>query len=101
MPLLWLIPLLIILVLLGGSYYFARILVYPNTRTYQQSLESAVEDGLLPENGWEVLPKEQVMIRSPFGYDLHGYFLPNDSAKGTVIVSHGITQNLANSVKYA
>ena len=101
MTILWLIPLLILLVLLGGSYYFARILVYPTTRTYDKSLASAIEDGFLTENGWEALPKEQVSIRSPFGYDLHGYFLPNGSGERTVIVSHGITQNLANAIKYA
>ena len=101
MMLLWLIPLLILLLLLGGSYYFARILIYPNTRSYEKSLETAIEDGFLTETGWEALPKEPVSIRSPFGYDLHGYFLPNGSAQRTVIVSHGITQNLVASIKYA
>jgi len=101
MPILWFIPLLIVLVLLGGAYYFARILVYPNTRSYQQSLESAVEDGFMSENGWEELSKEQVIIRSPFDYDLQAYYLPNGESKRTVIVSHGITQNAVNSTKYA
>jgi len=98
---LWLIPLLILLVLLGGSYYFARILVYPNTKTYDKSLETAIEYGLFTEIEWEALPKEEVSVRSPFGYELFGYYLPNGSAQRTVIVSHGITWNLVNSYKYA
>jgi len=101
MPLLWLIPLTILLVFLFASYYFARILIYPITRTYEKALESAIEDGFFPGNGWEVLPKEQVRIRSPFGYDLQAYYLPNGSEQKTVIISHGITQNSVNSAKYA
>jgi uncharacterized protein len=99
--LLWLIPLLIVVIFIAGGYYFARILVYPAARTYDDSLNATIEDGFLSEKGWEVLPKEQVRIPSPFGYDLHGYFLPNGSAQRTVIVSHGFTCNLINSYKYA
>ena len=101
MTLLWLIPLLILLIFLFASYYFARILIYPVTRSYETTLEYAIEDGILTEKDWEALPKEEVTIRSIFGYDLYGYFLPNGSGHRTVIVSHGITCNLINSIKYA
>ena len=101
MTLLWLIPLLVLIFLFGVSYYFSRLIIYPMNQTYESALESAIEDGFLAENQWEEMAKEPFIIRSPFGYDLHGYFLPNGTANRTVIVSHGITSNLIKSYKYA
>ena len=97
----WLPLLILALVLLGAGYYFSRKLIYPVNRTYESALEEAIEDGILAENEWEQLLKEEISIPSPYGYTLHGFYLPNNSSAQTVIIAHGITCNLIHSVKYA
>jgi len=48
-------------------------------------------------NSWE---KEKVILKSPFGYHLFGFWFPEKQSKRTVILSHGITYTLYGSVKY-
>lgn len=101
MPYLWLIPLLVVIIIAGAGYYFARVMIFPANQTYEDAFQWALDNGHLAENEWENLQKEPVIIHSDYGYDLSGYYLPKEAARGTVIVSHGITSNLVNSLKYA
>lgn len=97
----WLPVLVIVITLLGAGYYFSRKLIYPVNLTYESALQTAIEDGVLAEDEWEVMPKEPVSIQSPYGYNLNGYYLPNNSAAQTVIIAHGVTYNLLHEIKYA
>jgi hypothetical protein len=92
---------LLLLLLLGLGYYFARVLLFPHNRTYEKTLKKELESGTLSPKTWENLDKTALSIPSPFGYDLAGYYLPSGDACHIVIVSHGITNNLIGSVKYA
>ncbi len=83
------------------SYYFARVLVFPHNRTYEKTLASELENLSLQKNEWDFLPKQMVTIPSIFGYEIAGYYLPVENARKLVIVSHGITNNLIGSIKYA
>ncbi len=44
--------------------------------------------------------KEEMLIDSPNGYQVKGVFLQPLNTKNTVIISHGITENKLNSMKY-
>ncbi len=44
--------------------------------------------------------KEEMLIDSPNGYPVKGVFLKPLDTKNTVIISHGVTENKINSVKY-
>ncbi|CAM5182704.1 AB hydrolase-1 domain-containing protein OS=Ureibacillus acetophenoni OX=614649 GN=SAMN05877842_10453 PE=4 SV=1 [Ureibacillus acetophenoni] len=45
--------------------------------------------------------KEEMLIDSPNGYQVKGVFLQPLDTKNTVIISHGVTENKLNSMKYA
>jgi len=44
--------------------------------------------------------KEEMLIDSPNGYQVKGVFLQPLDTKNTVIISHGVTENKLNSMKY-
>lgn len=74
-----------------------RIRVWDQERIKQFELES----GALPPGYMESLPKEEVVIRSPFGYELKGWFIPADKLSNkTVIIVHGVTRSRLSSLKY-
>lgn len=45
--------------------------------------------------------KEEMLIDSPNGYQVKGLFLQPLDTNNTVIISHGVTENKLNSMKYA
>jgi len=88
------------LVLLVIGYYFARVAVYPKVYPYQDTYQNEVKDGKIVPAEFERWTKEEVSIRSPHGYDLHGFYFPCGDSHKTVVIVHGITLNLFASVKY-
>ncbi|MCM3453592.1 alpha/beta fold hydrolase [Heyndrickxia oleronia] len=50
---------------------------------------------------FDALPKEEVMIPSPFGYQIKALFIrPFPQVKKYMIFCHGVTENKVNSIKY-
>lgn len=100
MDILWYLLIALVVILLGMGYYFARVIIYPRTRTYEHVANVNVELGLLNLADWESWAKEEVHIASPYGYQLFSYWLPLENARGTVILVHGITVNVMASANY-
>jgi uncharacterized protein len=90
---------ILLLVALGGLY-FAMMIVYPKTWKVEASFQKQVEEGKLIEEEFNALPKQELSIHSPYGYNLYGIYIPVEGSKKTVIIAHGITVTLYNSVKY-
>ncbi|NSW51959.1 MAG: alpha/beta hydrolase [Anaerolineae bacterium] len=88
------------LMLVTAGFYFARIALYPKTRSYENVYQSKLEAGEFSPTLWESWVKEEIWIDSPYGYRLHGYWLPVPDALGTVVLVHGITVNIFASLKY-
>jgi fermentation-respiration switch protein FrsA (DUF1100 family) len=82
------------------GFYFSSIVIYPRTRTYENVCELECEKGNMNKEDFENLHRNEVSIRSPYGYDLYGLYFDNSSSKKTVIICHGITYNIYGSVKY-
>lgn len=98
-----LIPVLFILLvaLLAAGYYFARVALYPRVYEVGYTLNHEIEVGHIIEDEYQPWPKQEVRIRSPYGYDLFAIYHPSENAQKTVVISHGITWSLYGSVKYA
>lgn len=89
-----------ILVLLGASWHFSNIVLYPKTRPLDNSFAYMVGEGHLDPDAFAALPKEEAHIESPWGYPLFGLYVPAGETGKTVIIAHGITATLYHSVKY-
>ena len=85
---------------IGGGYIFARLIIYPNVHPVQWVYDKAVNEGKLNEADFNNLPKTEIQVKSPFGYDLFGYYMPAAGSNRTVVIAHGITMCLYDMVKY-
>lgn len=93
------ISLLILGILLIGFYFATRIL-YPHTRSHEETYQIEKENGYLDGDLWETLTKDEIHIPSPFGYSLYGIYIPSPNSHKTVVIAHGIAYNLHGSIKY-
>jgi uncharacterized protein len=85
---------------LAVGYYFCSLIIYPKVTPIQQTYEWEAQAGKLVEAEYSAWPKEEIIIRSPFGYDLSGYYFPLAGSRRTVVIVHGITYSRFGSVKY-
>lgn len=86
--------------LLAAGLYFSNMVRFIPVRKVEETYQIEVDAGVLDPEAFEQLPKEEVRIRSPFGYELYGLYIPVAGSKKTVIIAHGITYTLYGSVKY-
>ncbi len=87
-------------ILLAAGAYFSSMVRFMPVRKVEETYQIEVDAGVLDPEAFEQLPKEEVRIPSPFGYDLYGLYFPVPGSKKTVIIAHGITYTLYGSVKY-
>ncbi|MCY8272257.1 alpha/beta hydrolase [Bacillus sonorensis] len=88
------------LLVLALGLYFTNQIMYIKKRTDQFIIERETADGHYAEEEFKALPKEEITLTSAFGYDIKGYYVHPHRTKNTVIICHGVTMNLLNSVKY-
>ena len=89
------------LVLLAISYYFARLVIFPKVTPFAETQRLALEWGWVTEEKYTPWPKEEFTIRSPYGYDLSAIYHPVPGSRKTVVLTHGITFSRYGMVKYA
>ncbi|MFS0656437.1 alpha/beta hydrolase [Bacillus sp. 179-C3.3 HS] len=80
--------------------FFTNKMMYIRKLTDEELLKRETDEGHYDHEDFQQLTKEKVSIPSPFGYDLHGYFVPSSQSTRTIILCHGVTVSLINSVKY-
>lgn len=93
------ILLIIIIILIFGAY-FSNMVIFPKVLAPETVYAKECEEGRIIKDNFEKLAKEEVTIKSPYGYRLSGMYFPYEGSKKTVIICHGITMNLYSSVKY-
>ncbi len=99
MTTLYIILLIVIIILLIG-YYFTSKVIFPRTTTYAHRWKKDTESGKVIPEVWESYPKEEIKIKSPFGYDLAAVYISTTDSHKTVIIAHGITLTYHSSIKY-
>ena len=100
MELLWIIFLLILVFFTAAGIYFALRILKPKFN--QRIVISGKNPGrqIRSMNSTRPLSKQEVWIPSPYGYKLHGIYLPLEGSHKTVVITHGIETTLYASVKY-
>lgn len=76
--------------------------MYIRKLTDEELIKRESDEGHYHHEAFQQLNKEKVCIPSAFGYDLHGYFVPHSHphTTRTIVLCHGVTVSLINSVKY-
>lgn len=92
--------LLPIVFILGIGFFFCTRIIYPHVYTVDYTYQHEVDDGKINDAEYKALPKQEVRIPSPYGYNLFAVYLPQNGAQKTVVMSHGITWSLFGMVKY-
>jgi uncharacterized protein len=86
---------------IGGMGYFITNTFLYLPKKDEKSVRSREIDALrLIQEEYDALPKEEVNISSPFGYDLNAVFVTPHPHKKYMIFAHGVTENKLNSIKY-
>jgi uncharacterized protein len=90
----------VILAVLLGASYLLRQAITPRTFPYLKSYAIEVEQGKLVESEYLTWEKEELRLRSPFGYELSGTYFPLPGSQKTIIIVHGFTYTRMGAVKY-
>ena len=91
---------IIIAVYTFGGIYFSKKVVNPNVYSRELLLKYETDNYRINQMNFNSLEKEEVIISSPYGYMLSGWFFPVIGSNKSVIICHGITCNVYTSVKY-
>ncbi|WP_243290148.1 alpha/beta hydrolase [Bacillus sp. FJAT-47783] len=97
--------LLTLLALLFGYVLFVSIvftnkLMYIKRKTDKEIMERETKAGHFDQKRFDQLPKESFSVPSVHGYSIHGYIARPHPTNQFIIICHGVTMNLLNSVKY-
>lgn len=97
-----LLPLLITTASCAGlaGVFFTNRLMYIKKKTDDEIIEREIAAGHFDEEAFRQLPKESFSIPSVHGYFIHGYIVQPYPTNQFMIISHGVTMNSFNSVKY-
>ncbi|KAB2338968.1 alpha/beta hydrolase [Cytobacillus depressus] len=82
------------------GFFLTNRLMYMKKKEAQFILNREKEAGRLNPLEYESLPKTEVLIPSPFGYDLKAILAEPFPKNRYVIIAHGVTENKTNSIKY-
>lgn len=94
------LALIIIIIGFGVGYYFSKRITNPHVTGYKENYQKEKKAHPNVIKKFDELKKEEVSIDSIYGYKLHGIFFPNKNIDKVVILSHGITANLWDMLKY-
>ncbi|MED3551156.1 alpha/beta hydrolase [Cytobacillus praedii] len=89
-----------LLFLTSIGVYFTNRLMYMRKKEDQFILDREQGAGRLDLMEYDGLPKKEVLIPSPFGYNLKAVIIEPHINKRFIIISHGVTENKMNSIKY-
>jgi fermentation-respiration switch protein FrsA (DUF1100 family) len=80
--------------------YFTNRIMYIKKKDDQSILIREKEAGRFNPDDFDHLTKREVTIPSPFGYELKMILVEPHQADRYIIISHGVTENKVNSIKY-
>ena len=84
----------------ASAIYFSNKLMYLPPKNIQFTSNREKRARRIDENWFDNCPRKELYIDSPNGYSVRGTFYQPLITTNTVIVSHGVTENKINSMKY-
>ncbi|MCP3738642.1 alpha/beta hydrolase [Rossellomorea sp. BNER] len=86
--------------LAGLGVYISHRVIYMPKKDEEMILKREIEANRFNIDDYSALPKEEVWVPSPFGYNIKSVFVKPYQHNKFVIFSHGVTENKNNSIKY-
>jgi uncharacterized protein len=84
----------------GLGYYITSRFMYMRKKEDSLILQRETEALRFNLEEYSALPKQEIMLRSPYGYDIKTIFITANPGKKYMIFCHGVTENKFNSIKY-
>ncbi|MGD7045502.1 alpha/beta hydrolase [Jeotgalibacillus proteolyticus] len=84
----------------GLGFYLSNRIMYMAIKEDTVILEREVSAKRLILKEYDSLPKEEIWIQSPQGYQIKTIIVHPHPSKRYVIFCHGVTENKVNSIKY-
>ncbi|WP_421379408.1 alpha/beta hydrolase [Bacillus salacetis] len=84
----------------GLGVFLTNQFMYLKKKDEQVVLQREISAGRLNLEEYNALPKEEVSIPSPFGYNIKAVFVHPNPGNKYMIFCHGVTENKLNSLKY-
>lgn len=86
--------------IIGVGIYFSNRIMYMKKKEADFIQNREITAKRLIREDFDNLPKTEIWVSSPSGYSLKCLFIePHDTNKW-VVISHGVTENKVNSIKY-
>lgn len=89
-----------LLFLSSVGIFITNRLMYMKKKADQVIVDREKAAGRLNLHEYESLPKKEVLIASPLGYNLKTVIVEPHQNKRYIIIAHGVTENKMNSIKY-
>lgn len=80
--------------------YFSNLLMFKKKKDENLVLTRETTAGRFDPAKFESLPKREILLDSPLGYQLKTILVEPHQTNRYVIICHGVTENKVNSVKY-
>lgn len=80
--------------------YFSNRLMYIKKKDDQLIFTRELTAGRFKPDDFDALPKQDAAISSPFGYTIKAVLVEPHQTNCYMIITHGVTENKVNSVKY-
>ncbi|ALC81494.1 MULTISPECIES: alpha/beta hydrolase [Bacillus] len=87
-------------VIFAIGIFFTNKIMYIKKKTEKEIIDRETLDGHYVQKTFDELPKDEINLMSPYGYPIKGYYIKPYQTTKTMIICHGVTMSLYNSVKY-
>ncbi|WP_121642836.1 alpha/beta hydrolase [Bacillus vallismortis] len=79
---------------------FSNVILFIKKKTDEDIIKRETDDGHDVFESFEQMEKTSFVIPSAYGYDIKGYHVSLHNTPNTIIICHGVTMNMLNSLKY-
>ncbi|MEH7610396.1 alpha/beta hydrolase [Gottfriedia acidiceleris] len=95
------VAVLFLIYFIGVGYYFTQQVLFMKTNSLEFIYQRELENFRFDEGLYRSVQKQPFSIQSRYGYELKGYLFEAFDTNNWVIITHGVTVNKNNSIKYA
>jgi len=82
------------------GFYFTKQVLFMKTNSLDFIYQRELENLRFDENWYRSFEKQSFTVQSRYGYQLKGFLYEMNDTNKWIIITHGVTVNKNNSIKY-